>query len=146
MSLFSLPLHPSLVHFPLALLFLGAIASLVYEWKPYTWLKSWGFVSLLIGWILSVPAMITGLIDKSGIEIGTSADQVADQHTTAILLSWVLYGLALYWQYRWQKDESWPRRRWQWALLLIAASAILLIAGHLGGRLVYEMHVGVQPQ
>lgn len=144
MTLLSLPLHPSLVHFPIALLVLGALASFVYLWRKDARFSTWGFVSLLLGWVLTIPAIITGLIDKADIPAGTPADQIANQHTTAIFAMWILYGLALYWQYRWRDEMDQRNRRLVWAALLILGSIGLLIAGHLGARLVYELGVGVQ--
>jgi uncharacterized membrane protein len=67
---------------------------------------------------------------------------VADQHTTAIFVMWGLFGLALYFQYRWRSDMT-PRRQWLLSALVVVASIVLVIASHLGGRLVYEFGVGV---
>jgi uncharacterized membrane protein len=139
-----LPLHPGIVHYPIALLVAGAVASLVYEWRQYPWLRHWGSISLLAGWLLTISAFITGLIGKSGIAAGSLAEQVANQHTTAMFAMWILYGLALYLRYRWRDDMQQGHRRLIWAVLLILATLILVPAGHIGGRLVYELGVGVK--
>ena len=144
MTIFSLPLHPSLVHFPIALLVLGALASLVYLWRKDARFNAWGFVSLLLGWVLTIPAIITGLIDKTDIPAGIPADQIANQHTTAIFAMWILFGLALYWQYRWRDAMDQRNRRLILTALLILGAIGLVLAGHLGARLVYELGVGVQ--
>ncbi len=138
-----MPLHPRLVHFPIALLVLGTIAALWYAWRQPPWLKDWGRLSLFTGWVLTIPALITGLIDKSKLTADSPAAQLADRHTTAIFAMWILYGLALYWQMRWGREMN-DRQRWQWTALLLAATAVLLLAGHWGGQLVYELGVGVQ--
>ncbi|HEY52654.1 MAG TPA: DUF2231 domain-containing protein [Caldilineae bacterium] len=139
-----LPLHPGIVHYPIALLVAGAVASLVYEWRQVPWLRYWGTVSLLAGWLLTILALITGLVEKNAIPAGAPAEQVANQHTTAMFTMWILYGLALYWRYRWRDDMQSGHRRLIWATLLILATLILLLAGHLGGTLVYELGVGVK--
>ncbi len=143
MSILTLPLHPRLVHFPIALLLVGAAALLVYEWRPFPWLKGWGFLCLMAGWLLTIPAIVTGLIDKSGLEPNSAANQVANLHTTLIFVAWGLYGLGLYWAYLW-RDAITPRRRWQLTALLVVATLVLVVAGDLGGRLVYEFGVRVQ--
>jgi len=143
LSLLSLPLHPRLVHFPIALLLAGSVAILVYEWRRYRWLAGWGFLALLAGWALTLPGIITGLIDKSALPPDSEANRVANLHTTAIFVMWAVYGLALYWGWLWREDMDKDGRRWKLAVLLILASVILLAAGDLGGRLVYELGVGV---
>lgn len=143
MSLLSLPLHPRLVHFPIALLLAGSVAILVYEWRRYRWLAGWGFLALLAGWALTLPGIITGLIDKSALPPDSEANRVANLHTTTIFVMWAIYGLALYWGWLWRHDMDKAGRRWKLAALLILASVILLVAGDLGGRLVYELGVGV---
>lgn len=139
-----LPLHPRLVHFPIALLVLGAAALIIGQWRRPAWLWQWGLISLGGGWLLTVPAMITGLIDKSALSADSPAVRTADQHTTAMFITWGLYGLALYWAYRWRHDMEREGRRYKMAVLLVAATVILVIASDLGGQLVYRYGVGVQ--
>ncbi len=98
---------------------------------------------LLSGWLLTLPAIVSGLIDKNDLQADSLANQVADQHTTAIFVMWGLFGLALYFQYRWRSDMT-SGQRWILAALLVIASIVLVFAGHLGGHLVYELGVGVQ--
>ena len=144
MTFLSLPLHPRLVHFPIALLLLGAAASLIYQWRRYPWLKNWGFVSMLLGWVLTLPAIITGLIEKSAIAPNTAADRLANLHTTGMFIMWSLFGFALYLQYIWRGQLDEPGKRWRWTILLLMAIVLLVVAGDLGGRMVYELGVGVQ--
>lgn len=145
MFILSLPLHPRLVHFPIALLLMGALAIIVYQWRPYPWLRGWGFLALLAGWVLTLPGIITGLIDKSSLTPASGANQLANLHTTAIFVMWAIYGLALYWSYLWRREMERSGRRWKLTALLVLASFILILAGDLGGRLVYDLGVGVRP-
>jgi len=138
-----MPLHPRLVHFPIALLLIGTLAALWYAWREPLWLKNWGRLSLTAGWLLTIPALITGLIDKSRLATGSPPAQLADQHTTGIFAMWILYGLALYWRIRWRSHMD-TQRRWLWTGMLILASGVLLLASHWGGKLVYELGVGVR--
>jgi len=138
-----LPLHPSLVHFPIALLALGGLAATIFRlWgKPEG--EKWGVYSLLAGWILTLPALITGLIDKNGIPADSPANQIANLHTTLMIAMWVVFGVALYLYYIWQKkDQLSGGKLWLWFGLLIVALILLTLAGHQGARLVYELGVG----
>jgi|GEM_PF-4391785 len=116
---------------------------MVSLWRRPAWLWQWGMISLAGGWILTVPAIITGLIDKSALPAGHPAVRVADQHTTTMFIMWGLYGLALYWAYRWRHAGERGGRRYQIAALLLLATVILIFAGDLGGQLVYRYGVGV---
>jgi uncharacterized membrane protein len=140
---FDVPLHPSLVHFPIALLVLGAGAAILFRLMHRPAGEKWGVYSLLAGWLLTLPALITGLIDKSGIPVESPANQVANLHTTLMITMWVIFGGALYLYYIWQKKEQLNGGRlWIWFLLLILAVIVLTLAGHQGARLVYELSVG----
>ncbi|NOX63903.1 MAG: DUF2231 domain-containing protein [Chloroflexi bacterium] len=143
MSFLDLPLHPRLVHFPIALLLVGSVTVVIFLWKPRPRLENMGFISLLLGVILTLPAIITGLIDRSPIEPGSPADQIANLHTTAMFIMWGLYGLAVYFRYMWRDQLDQPRRRWQLTLLLILAAIALLVAADFGGQLVYQYGIGV---
>ncbi len=141
-----LPFHPRFVHFPIALLIIGAVAVMVGQWRRPTWLWQWGMISLAGGWILTVPAIITGLIDKNALPAEHPAVRVADQHTTAMFIMWGIYGLALYWAYRWRHTLEHRGRRYKVMALLLAATVILIVASDWGGQLVYRYGVGMLGQ
>ncbi len=140
--MFSIPLHPRLVHFPIALLVLGALALLWALWRDEDNARRWGQISLLLGWLLTIPALITGLIDKAQLPADSPVAALADRHTTAIFAMWILYGLTLYWHMRWQATLQ-TRQRWLLMGLLLVATVVLLLAGHWGGQLVYQFGAGV---
>jgi len=140
---FGLPIHPSLVHFPIALLVLGAFAAICFRLLHKPQGELWGVYSLLAGWLLTIPALITGLIDKNTISAESPATQIADLHTSLMLAMWVVFGLALYFYYTWRKKSQLAGVKiWLWFLLLIFAILLLTLAGHQGARLVYELGVG----
>jgi uncharacterized membrane protein len=139
-----IPLHPSLVHFPIALLLTGAAAAILFRLWGRPAGEQWGVYALLAGWVLVIPALITGLIDKNALPPDSPENQLANIHTTGMFLMWGLYGLALYLQHIWRKQAALGGGRlWVWLGLLVAASVTLILAGHQGGRLVYELGVGV---
>ncbi|NUQ38876.1 MAG: DUF2231 domain-containing protein [Caldilineales bacterium] len=142
MTLFDIPLHASLVHFPIVLLSLGGMTLLISLWRPGWW-GDWGFASLLAGLVFTVPAVVSGLIDKSLLPIDSAANRLADLHTTGMVLMWPLFGAAAFLRYIWRDKLAAADKKARVALLLILGLIFLIWAGHLGARLVYEMGVGV---
>ena len=136
----SIPLHPLFVHFPIALLLSGTVAVIFFQLWPKPAGVQWGFYALVAGWFLTFPALITGLVDESGMATDAEANAVVNAHMTGMMGMWALYGVAIYLYVIWKKKgelQGWRLWTW-WGLLLLAALAIIL-AGHQGGRLVYEL-------
>ncbi len=138
-----LPLHPSLVHFPIALLVMGAFAAILFRLLKKPQGENWGVMSMLAGWALTLPALISGLMDKNSIPNDAPAAPVANLHTTLMIAMWVVFGLALYFYYLWKKkDILQGDKLWMWVGLLALGVILLILAGHQGARLVYELGVG----
>lgn len=141
-----LPLHPRLVHFPIALLVTGVVLVLLHLWRREAWhgisFERVGFASLVLGWLMVVPAVISGLIDQNAIALDSPARSVSNTHITAVVITWILFGLAIYVRIRRRQMMDAPRWRWLYVGLLLAGLAGLLIAGELGGQLTYLFGVG----
>ncbi|WP_313554307.1 DUF2231 domain-containing protein [Stutzerimonas nitrititolerans] len=132
------PLHPMLIHFPVAALTGLLPVDLAYLWtldefwwRAGLWLSG---VGALGGWVAS----IFGLIDLISVR------QIRLKITAwchAILAVMMLSLASLNWVLRY-RDEAVSMQ--YWALYLSAITAALIaLAAYLGGRLVYEHAVGV---
>lgn len=141
-----LPLHPRLVHFPIALLVVGVVLVLLHVWRRDAWhgiaFERTGFASLVLGWVTMIPAVISGLIDQNAIALDAPARSVSNMHITAIVVTWVLFGLAIYLRIRRPQIMDDPRGRWLYVGLLLAGLVGLFVAGELGGQLTYLFGVG----
>ena len=89
------PIHPLLVHFPIATWFLatiGDIASLFFG-EQVGWVAG---VLLVIGTITALFAMLAGLIELAKIDQQSVAMQVANQHMVLAMISWSFYTVSLF--------------------------------------------------
>lgn len=137
------PFHPRVVHFPIALSVVG-ILFIVYgilrrqdRWTLY------GQVTLLLGWLGVMAAVVTGLIDQAKAPQDTAVAAVINQHITAGVALLIAAGLALYWPIKDKKLFS-SNARWGYVALLVVIVLLVFIEGWLGGKLVYQYHVGMK--
>ncbi len=139
------PLHPRVVHFPIALSLVGALFAAIGLLRRQERWFSYGQLSLLLGGLGTLAAALTGLIDQSGAPQEAAVLALINQHITAGILLAVAIGLALYWPLRnRQLLHSNHSVRWGYLVLLSAVVLLVLVSGWLGGRLVYQFGVGVK--
>ena len=132
------PLHPMMIHFPVAAL-LGLVASdLAYLWlgdpfwaRASLWLAGVGAFG---GWVAS----LAGLVDLLTV---TSIRLKITAWCHAIMAVMMLSLASLNWLLRYAGPEQ-GMERWGLYLSLLTAGMIA-VAAYLGGRLVYEHGVGV---
>lgn len=133
------PIHPILVHFPIAawiISTLGDITSLFTN-EQVSWVAG---VLLVIGTITALFAMVTGLIELSKIDSQNPAMKIANQHMMYIIISWSCYAVSLFLRL----DGTQLSQPGVFAIIMSVAGLIFLcIAGWLGGKLVYEHGIGV---
>lgn len=132
------PIHPILVHFPIATWFLATIADIasLFTNEQVGWVAG---VLLVIGTITALLAMITGLIELGKIDQQNPAIKLANQHMILMMVSWSFYAVSLFMRL----DGTHLEQPGFFAIgLSIAGLISLCVAGWLGGKLVYEYGVG----
>ena len=144
MTLFD-PLHPRFVHFPVALLATGSVIALVYllGWRRQA-LPVVAWAMILLGWLGIFPAILSGLIDRNRAPDDPAVTAVMNPHIAASFGLLIVYGWLLYERLRSGDVLDQPRRRGVMISLLILGLVILVVEGWLGGKLVYELGVGVR--
>jgi len=132
------PLHPMMIHFPVAAL-LGLVASdLAYLWNgdPF-WARSslWlAGIGSLGGWLASMAGLVD-LLTVERIRLKITA------WCHAIIAVMMLSLATLNWLLRYQGPDDMPL----WCLYLsLLTAGLIALAAYLGGRLVYEQAVGVE--
>ncbi len=145
----SYPVHPFTVHFPIALLLVNGLLTLLYLRYGERSLETSAYHCLLIGWCGACVAVVTGLIDawrqlaRPEVALAPALINRVNAHAVTSILVVVVYGRALL-QRRRQPDilHDTQRRRGYLGLLLVGA-LLLLITSWLGGYLVYALGLGV---
>lgn len=139
MRLFGHPVHPMLVHFPIAFWSLGtACDGLALLGLHAAWPQAWLFIS--IGLAAAVPAMIAGVFDFAGLE--TDAVPVAMHHLMLMGTAWTLYLAAFV-----TRSDGWaPIAQPEWLTIVLSMTGFALMAagGRYGGHLVYRLGAGVE--
>ena len=141
------PLHPALVHFPIAtwsLATLSDAAGLVPAagaWSEPLW--RFAGITLAIGTITALPAMGAGFVDFLKLTPEHPAERDAQRHMLWVMAAWCCYAASLFLRF----DGSTLIRPNLPALALSAGGFVALgVAGWLGGRLVYAHGLGAAPR
>ena len=133
------PLHPAVVHFPIALL-LSATAADVVRVAGLTDDVHIAAVLMAGGLIMGLVAMAAGLIDF--VKLDESVVPHAMRHVVAVGTAWVGYAIALYLR----RDALTGGTDVSSAstALSIVSALVLALGGWLGGRLVYTFAANVE--
>ncbi|HPN80261.1 DUF2231 domain-containing protein [Dokdonella sp.] len=133
------PLHPALVHFPIATWSLATLADLAgLAWGEPAW--RWSGVLMAVGTLTALVAMAAGFIDFLKLAADHPAATDAQRHLRWETVAWCCYAASLLLRL----DGSTLAAPDLIGIGLGAAGfASLCVAGWLGGKLVYAHGVGV---
>ncbi|MDA7947194.1 MAG: DUF2231 domain-containing protein [Hyphomicrobiaceae bacterium] len=140
MRLLGHPLHPLLVHFPIAFWVAGtacdvlALLGLEDAWH-------YGNLLLIAGTICAIPAMIAGFVDLA--QQRPAAVSTANRHALLMGASWTVYLAAVI-----VRNDQWlPKQDPDLFSLCLSITglAIMALGGWYGAQLVYHHGAGVRP-
>jgi uncharacterized membrane protein len=140
---FGHPVHPAVTHFPMALLPVSLLGDLFGVWTDASFWWSFSFYNLAIGLVLSIPALITGIIDFLAIPQEGTADRIAMRHMTIIITAIIMFTGSFFIRFGVEIPSGW--RLMSSVSLSLLGLIFLLIGGWLGGQLVYRYAVGSDP-
>lgn len=139
MRLFGHPVHPMLVHLPIALWSLGTLCDgLTLVGIDAAWPIGW--LCLASGSVMALPAMVAGLIDYGALK--ETAVPTATRHMTLMSLAWLAYLGSLILRSDGLAARAVPDRP-AMALGLLGFGLLAVGAWH-GGHLVYRLGAGVE--
>lgn len=132
------PLHPVLIHLPIAALLMLVGSDLAYA---YTHDPFWARASLWLIGIGTVGGVVSGLIGLLDLLLVGRIRRLVTASAHAILAVTLLSLASLNFLLRWMAPEA---NLLPWGLYLsVLTAALITITGLLGGQLVYEHGVGV---
>lgn len=137
--MFGLELHPSIVHFPVALVTVGSLFAVLYLFVRREWLRWFAPVLFSLALLGAGAAYFSGQSAKDRAEtIGVPKAAIEEHEESGV---WALGVTALACLVAWA-THSGRRGIWISAVLALLATAVILRTGHLGGRLVYVYGAG----
>jgi uncharacterized membrane protein len=137
--MFGLDLHPAVVHFPIALAVVGALAEVGYLVIRKPWIKWFGPILLTLALAGSGAAYFSGQsVHDKAVEQGVPHPAIEKHEESCV---WALCALGLATLLSWAVR---PRGKaiWLSALIAVAAMGLTLYTGYLGGELVYVHGAG----
>lgn len=138
MRLFGHPLHPMLVHFPIALWTVGSLADAL-KLGGVEGARSIAWLAIGAGDAVALLTMTAGLLDYA--ELDAAILPVAQRHMGLMGLAWLLYAAA----FVWRSDGLAPGMApiLGPALCGFAGFVVLIAGAWHGGQLVYRFGAGV---
>lgn len=136
------PLHPILVHVPMAMWPGALIFDLLSQWQiGGNAIVRLSFYAIVFGLAASLLAVPTGLLDWTGIKKEKPAWRIGLYHMSLNLIVAVLFAINLGLRLQTYRDAT---RVGATPLLLSAIGTLLLIvSAYLGGMMVYEYGISV---
>jgi uncharacterized membrane protein len=136
------PIHPLIVHFPIALLFTSVFFDLLWVITDNKNYRQTGFWLLILGLIGGIVAAIFGAWSEEIVEAMGVPEQAVDRHETFAVVTLIVFGILLL--FRWWIKERWSVRD-RVVYLCGAMLGLLLLGatGFYGGELVYRYGAGI---
>jgi uncharacterized membrane protein len=128
------PLHPMLVHFPIALTGAGALFIFLAVWKKSAALEQAAFANITLAFVGSIAAAVTGIFDNNQNYDGTAPNAMWKITLALILL--IVTGYTAY--ARWKNPGLFESKsRVIYVLSYLVSFGLALILAFLGGVILY---------
>lgn len=124
-----LPVHPLLVHFPIAFFLLESWLVMLWNYKKNVQYRDFAWIVFRLGLLILFPTLLAGLYDARGL---AAAWKHARLHFIFALSTTGFYCFRfVYWRTH-PRDSEWAH----WIQTLVGA-ALVIATGFFGGKLVY---------
>lgn len=137
------PIHPLMVHFPIALLFTSVFFDLLGIMTENKSFRQTAFWLLILGLFGGIIAAGFGAWSEEAVEAAGVPEAAVDRHETFAVITLIVFGILLI--FRWWIKDRWAVQA-RVIYLSVAMLGLLLLGttGFYGGELVYRYGAGVK--
>lgn len=138
LTLGGVPLHPALVHFPIAFWYLAPVLGVWAFASRQELMWQLSYWSAIIGSVIALPAMLAGILDALSVEAGESLQRDLQLHSGLMSIAWCLFAVLPV------VIEKIPPEGGQvvtFLALQLLGVILLSVGAHVGGRLTYTHHM-----
>jgi len=138
------PLHPAVVHFPIATWSLATVADIAGLWwhGPAFLFAAW---LLLVGTAMALVAAATGMVQFLQLPANDVRGDLVMRHMSLVLVAFACYATSLLLRVHgvdWRGGVAQAPAPWAIAAGVVGF-VFLLLGGYRGGQLVYRHRIGV---
>ena len=137
------PLHPAVVHFPIALLMTAVFFELAGLWGRRDLFRQFGFWLLALGLVAGVVSAGVGFWVHEAVEKSGVPEEAVDRHESLAVATLITFAVLMGYR-RWARDRWTVRHQSLYSVLALAGAILLALTGYFGGDLVYQYGAGVQ--
>lgn len=138
------PMHPVLVHFPIALFTVSLAADVVGRVRGSVATNTLGFWCMALAALGAGGAVLAGTSDMYRADLAEATHRFVHLHRDiGLALLAALVVLAIWRGWRWRRPAPADRVGWPYLFATTAVFALLIFQGWFGGQLVYGFGAGV---
>ena len=136
------PLHPILVHFPIALLFTSVLFDVIANWRKKDSFREGALWLLMLGLAGGVAATIAGSWAEEAAEKAGIAESLIEIHEILAFITIGIFGVLLIGRL-FLKNQFTANTFVPYFLIALVGLGTLSATGYFGGDLVYEHGAGI---
>ena len=132
-----LPIHPILVHFPVALVTVAVGADVIGRLRPSAETRTLGFWCLVVAVLGAAGAVAAGFIDMYRADLAEATHRFVHLHRNIGLVLLAALALIAVWRWRIWRSTAADRVGWPYLRRATAVFTLVVFQGWFGAELVY---------
>src|SRR3990172_5092198 len=145
MNFDSVPIHPMMVHFTIALLSAGFLCDFLARFTRNESLKNASWWNRLFGFFAIIPTALTGWLAARSTPHSDAAHEIIEIHETLGFTALGIFAVLFLWMILIRVNVATRFIALSTVLWLIGVG-VIFAGGYYGGKLVYEFGVGVKTE